>query len=72
MLSEPLLAEKPWLINRNGHFNIWVATLKAADSGEASLDYLVRDYPDTRNLICELLDALSQSMQTLISKGIYF
>ncbi|TDZ16214.1 hypothetical protein Cob_v010827 [Colletotrichum orbiculare MAFF 240422] len=47
-----------WLENRQADFNIWASSIKAASEGRSSLDYRVRERPDLKETISNLLDAL--------------
>jgi hypothetical protein len=42
----PQLAKDNWIENRFADFNLWVANLRVADSGHASLDYRLRERED--------------------------
>ena len=68
-LFNPLFSELDWLENRQGEFNLWAASLKAASIGRSSLDYRVRDSPEVRESICDLLDGLSESLEGLSQTG---
>jgi hypothetical protein len=68
-LSNPLFSELDWFENRQGEFNLWAASLKAASIGRSSLDYRVRDSPEVRELICDLLDGLSEALEGLLQTG---
>lgn len=61
-LSIRVFNELDWFENRQGEFSLWDSGLKAADVGRASLDYRVRDRPDLHELICGLLDGLSEAL----------
>lgn len=58
-----------WFENRQGEFNLWDSGLRAADSGRVSLDHRVRDRPDLYQLICDLLDALSETLEDCLRIG---
>lgn len=68
-LSNPLFSDLDWFENRRGDFNLWVASLKAASAGRSSLDYRVRDTPEVRELICDLLDGLSEALEGILRTG---
>ena len=68
-LSNPHFSELDWFENRQGEFNLWVASLKAASIGRPSLDYRVRDSLEVRELICDLLDGLSEALEGLLQIG---
>jgi hypothetical protein len=68
-LSNPLFSELEWFENRQGEFNLWAASLKAASIGRSSLDYRVRDSPEVRESICDLLDGLSETLEGLPQTG---
>lgn len=69
-LSRSLRAGRDWVEDRQGEFNLWAATLRANSVGRASLDYRVRDNPDIRELVCDLLAGLSEALNSLLQKGI--
>ncbi|KAL6832172.1 hypothetical protein V8C40DRAFT_238033 [Trichoderma camerunense] len=62
-LSIHVFNELDWFENRQGEFGLWESGLRAADVGRASLDHRVRDRPDVRELICDLLDGLSEALE---------
>lgn len=69
-LSDPSLTALEWIENRQGDFNLWASSLKATSSGgRSSLDYRVRDRPDVKGVICELLDGLLESLEQLVTIG---
>ncbi|KAI9687323.1 MAG: hypothetical protein M1822_002366 [Bathelium mastoideum] len=41
-------------------FNLWSWGIKASATGKSSLDYRVRDYPDTSDKICDYLEGLAE------------
>lgn len=45
-----------------GDFNLWCSAIKAASRGKASLDYRLRNHPDTRDAVCDLLASLKASL----------
>lgn len=67
-LSDSYLSELEWLENRQGEFNLWAVSFKAASIGKSSLDYRVRRDTEIRDLICDLLDGLAEALEAL--KGI--
>jgi hypothetical protein len=71
-LSIPIFTELDWFDNRQGEFNLWTAGLKAATIGTSSLDHRVRDSPEVRELICDLLDGLSEALEHLLQTGIAY
>jgi hypothetical protein len=65
-LSNPLFSELEWFENRQGEFNLWAASLKAVSIGKPSLDYRLRDRPEIRETICDLLEGLSEALTSLL------
>jgi hypothetical protein len=65
-LLHPLFSELDWFENRQGEFNLWAASLKVISSGRPSLDYRLRDRPEVQELICDLLDGLSEALVSLL------
>ena len=55
-----------WIERGQADFNLWTYGLKAASTGKSSLDYRVRERPDLRNVICDLLDGLAESLQSCL------
>ena len=68
-LSIPVFTDLDWFENRQGEFNLWAAGLKAASFGRSSLDHRVRDRPEVRESICDLLDGLSEALEDLVQTG---
>ena len=68
-LSNPLFSELDWFENRQGEFNLWAASLKATSIGRSSLDHRVRDNPEVCELICDLVDGLSEALEGLLQTG---
>jgi hypothetical protein len=69
-LSNPVFSELDWFENRQGEFNLWAASLKAASIGRSSLDYRLKDSPEVQELICDLLDGLSEALASLLKLGV--
>jgi hypothetical protein len=65
-LSNPLFAELDWFENRQGEFNLWAASLKALSVGRPSFDYRLRDRPEVREMICDLLEGLAEALASLL------
>ena len=68
-LATPSFSGTYWIEDRQGEFNLWAASLKATSPGRASLDYRVRDNPDLRESICDLLAGLSEALEELLGTG---
>lgn len=60
--SNPRFSELDWFDDRRGVFNLWVASL------EPRLD-CVRDRPEVRELICDLLGGLSEALKVILQTG---
>ncbi|CAH0054750.1 unnamed protein product [Clonostachys solani] len=58
-----------WIKIRQGEFNLWVASLRAADHGETSLDHLLRDHPELLHMVCNLLEGLTEALQAYQQTG---
>lgn len=65
-VSSPLFSELEWFENRQGEFNLWVASLKVMGVGRASLDYRLREKPEVQESICDLLDGLLEALTSLL------
>jgi hypothetical protein len=59
----PALGKLGWVEKCQADFNLWSYGLKAASTGKSSLEYRVREREDVRNVICDLLDGLAESLQ---------
>jgi hypothetical protein len=68
-LSISVSSRLDWLENRQGEFNLWDAGLKATRVGRSSLDHRVRDRPELRELICDLLDGLAEALENYLQTG---
>jgi hypothetical protein len=68
-LSNPLFSELDWFENRQGEFNLWAASLKVMSLGRSSLEYRLRNSPEVQELICDLLDGLSETLESLLQTG---
>ncbi|OIW27242.1 hypothetical protein CONLIGDRAFT_645529 [Coniochaeta ligniaria NRRL 30616] len=66
-LSNPTFSELDWFENRQAEFNLWIASLKATRTGKTSLDHRVREYPEVRGLICDLLAGLLEALEGLLT-----
>lgn len=65
-LSISVSSRLDWLENRQGEYNLWDAGLKATHVGRSSLDHRVRDMPELREIICDLLDGLAESLENYL------
>lgn len=62
----PALSKLGWVERCQADFNLWTYGLKATSTGKSSLDYRVREREDVRNVICDLLDGLAESLQSCL------
>jgi hypothetical protein len=62
----PALGKLGWVERCQADFNLWTYGLKATSTGKSSLDYRVRECEDVRNVICDLLDGLAESLQSCL------
>ena len=68
-LDSPIFSGLEWFENRQGEFNLWAASLKVVSRGRSSLDYRLRNNPEIEELICDLLDGLSETLESLLHTG---
>ncbi|KAF2464373.1 uncharacterized protein BDR25DRAFT_96892 [Lindgomyces ingoldianus] len=61
-LVNPTLGKLGWVERCQADFNLWTYGLKATSTGKSSLDYRVREREDVRNVICDLLDGMAESL----------
>jgi hypothetical protein len=52
-----------WIRSAQFDFNFWCSVIKATSLDKSGLDYILRDYPDERESICNLLDALKTCVE---------
>lgn len=55
--------EHTWIRSAQVDFNFWCSAIKATSFDRSGLDYRLRNYPDARESICNLLDALKTSVE---------
>jgi len=65
----PNLKEHTWIRSAQVDFNLWCSAIKATSFDKSGMDYRLRNYPDARESICNLLDALKTSVEGAV--GIY-
>ena len=65
----PKLKEHTWIRSAQVDFNLWCSAIKATSFDKSGMDYRLRNYPDARESICNLLDALKTSVEGAV--GIY-
>jgi hypothetical protein len=65
LFTVPGFPDLDWFETRQGEFNLWAATLKAGNNDRSSLDYRLRDNPEVRGSICDLLDGLIEELELL-------
>lgn len=65
-LLDPRLSKLGCFERYCADFKLWIFGLKASSTGKASLDYRVRQRADVRAIICDLLDGLSETLQSCI------
>jgi hypothetical protein len=63
------LSKHQWLDTARAEFNLWSFGLNASHSGRSSLDYKVRQWPDLRDIITDLLDGLDESLEECLDPG---
>ena len=68
-ISISVSSKLDWLENRQGEFNLWDAGLMATRVGRSSLDHRVRDRPELREMICDLLDGLAEALENNLETG---
>ncbi|KAF3172082.1 hypothetical protein TWF788_009525 [Orbilia oligospora] len=61
--STPDMGEEVWVRSAQGDFNLWCLGIKATSSNKSSLDYRLREKPDVREDICDLIRGLVDSLQ---------
>lgn len=52
-----------WIRSAQFEFNYWFNTFIATQFDKSGLDYLLRHYPDKRENICDLIDALKSAVE---------
>ncbi|KAK6519711.1 hypothetical protein TWF506_000011 [Arthrobotrys conoides] len=57
------MGKQAWMRTAQGDFNLWCTGIKATSSNKSSLDYRLRDKPDVRDEICDLLRNLVDVLQ---------
>ncbi|EGX48305.1 hypothetical protein AOL_s00080g430 [Orbilia oligospora ATCC 24927] len=62
-ISTPGMGEEAWVRSAQGDFNLWCLGIKATSSNKSSLDYRLREKPDVREDICDLIRGLINSLQ---------
>lgn len=65
-LGNSALDKLAWVEKCQADFNLWTYGLKANSTGKSSLDYRVREREDVRNVICDLLDGLAESLHSCL------
>jgi len=63
----PKLKEHTWIRSAQVDFNLWCSAIKAASFDKSGMDYRLRNYPDARESICNLLDALKTSVEGAVA-----
>ncbi|GAM43620.1 hypothetical protein TCE0_060f18575 [Talaromyces pinophilus] len=61
--------EHTWIRSAQVDFNLWCSAIKATSFDKSGMDHRLRNYPDARESICILLDALKTSVEGAM--GIY-
>ncbi|QKX60481.1 uncharacterized protein TRUGW13939_07626 [Talaromyces rugulosus] len=61
--------EHAWIRSAQLDFNLWCCAIKATSLDKSGMDHRLRNYPDARESICNLLDALKTSVEGAV--GIY-
>ncbi|KAF3297187.1 hypothetical protein TWF132_008542 [Orbilia oligospora] len=62
-ISTPGMGEEFWVRSAQGDFNLWCLGIKATSSNKSSLDYRLREKPDVREDICDLIRGMVDSLQ---------
>ncbi|KAF3129499.1 hypothetical protein TWF594_010964 [Orbilia oligospora] len=62
-ISTPGMGEEVWVRSAQGDFNLWCLGIKATSSNKSSLDYRLREKPDVREDICDLIRGMVDSLQ---------
>ncbi|KAF3396793.1 hypothetical protein DPV78_007762 [Talaromyces pinophilus] len=55
--------EHTWIRSAQVDFNLWCSAIKATSFDKSGMDHRLRNYPDARESICILLDALKTSVE---------
>jgi hypothetical protein len=63
------LADWDWIHLMAGKFHGWNLGIRASKTDKSSLDYRVRDRPDVRDQIAELLETLALSLTKCLDLG---
>ncbi|KAH9243274.1 hypothetical protein K456DRAFT_45077 [Colletotrichum gloeosporioides 23] len=71
VISVPEVAGSEWFEFRQVEFNLWNRTMKATAQGKSSLDYRLRNHPELRKIICNLLNGLAREIKGLKENGIH-
>ena len=66
-LSRKALMIDEWCENRLADFNLWATGLGALAQGHASLDWRLRNRPDVRDAIADLLDDLKECLEDCLA-----
>ncbi|KAM3075289.1 hypothetical protein ACMFMG_007269 [Clarireedia jacksonii] len=61
--------EHTWIRSVQVDFNLWCSAIKATSFDKSGMDHRLRNYLDTRESICNLIDALKTSVEGAV--GIY-
>ncbi|KAF2176113.1 hypothetical protein K469DRAFT_700434 [Zopfia rhizophila CBS 207.26] len=61
-ISDSSLGVEDWLVSSQADFNLWCFGTKATGDSGSSLDYRLRDRPNIRLMICNLLGGLEESL----------
>jgi hypothetical protein len=69
VLDTHALKEHTWIRSAQVDFNFWCSAIKATSFDKSGMDHRLRNYPDARESICNLLDALKTSVEGAV--GIY-
>jgi hypothetical protein len=64
--ASPALKEHGWIRSAQGDFNLWCSAIKATALGKPSMDYRLRNHPDVREAVCDLLTGLTTSVERYV------
>lgn len=56
-----------WIRSAQLDFNLWCCAIRATSFDKSGMDHRLRNYPDARESICNLLDALKTSVEGAVA-----